>query len=240
MPGYVFYDGRCHDGSSLPVVEIQVPERTVHDIEYYNYTWPCAVELSRYLIEQRKTLCGQRVLEIGCGTALPSAVAARLGIIVVTTDQSTALHVCRNTLEVNNLLSGDSVAVSCFVWADEKSFSELIANPVCQNGFDIILCSDCYYDDAVIADVTVTLSMLLRQWPNAYVLCAYQVRDVEWLSEIDAALRAFQLQRISVEVNDSIECLVTTSTANSSPGIKRKYLNDAEIKLWRIERRLVT
>lgn len=241
MPDYSFYDFACHEQRS-PAVEVRIPEHALQDTEFHNYTWPCAVELSRYIIGQRQTFRGKRFLEIGSGTALPSAVVASLGFSIVATDQSSAVHVCRRTLmECNKFIAGNCVEIASFDWVDENSFNDLVTNPVCRDGFDVVLCSDCYYDDAVIADVTVTLSMLLRKWPKALVLCAYQVRDFEWLLDIDAGLNAFNLRRTPIVADKTIKCFVgkTVSTDAPNPSRKRKHLCGAEIMLWQIEREIL-
>jgi len=48
------------------------------EVDYGLYTWPCAVELARYVSQQKDAWQGMRVLEIGCGTALPGMVAAKV------------------------------------------------------------------------------------------------------------------------------------------------------------------
>ncbi len=56
----------------------------------YGILWPSAEGLSHFLWNHyRDVLKGQRVLEIGCGLALPSLLAARLGAEVVSLDNHT-------------------------------------------------------------------------------------------------------------------------------------------------------
>jgi predicted nicotinamide N-methyase len=54
---------------------------------YFGVVWPSARALSEHLVSLGKSaLAGQRVLEIGCGLAVPSLVASRLGATVLATD----------------------------------------------------------------------------------------------------------------------------------------------------------
>jgi predicted nicotinamide N-methyase len=54
---------------------------------YFGVVWPSARGLSEHLVHLGRTaLEGKRVLEVGCGLALPSLVAARLGAHCVATD----------------------------------------------------------------------------------------------------------------------------------------------------------
>ena len=55
-------------------------------LPYWAELWPSAVALGRALAA--RDLDGTRVLELGCGLALPSIVAARLGAEVLATDWS--------------------------------------------------------------------------------------------------------------------------------------------------------
>lgn len=54
---------------------------------YFGVVWPSARGLSEFLLEAgRPALEGKRLLEVGCGLALPSLVASRLDASVVATD----------------------------------------------------------------------------------------------------------------------------------------------------------
>ena len=56
------------------------------ELDYGLYTWPCATVLARYVWQQQNAWRGMRVLEIGCGTALPGMVAAKVGCSTVLSD----------------------------------------------------------------------------------------------------------------------------------------------------------
>jgi predicted nicotinamide N-methyase len=59
---------------------------TVDGIPYYAILWPAAQGLAHTLWQQRSTLNGERVIELGCGLGLPSILAAKLGATVQATD----------------------------------------------------------------------------------------------------------------------------------------------------------
>ena len=59
--------------------------------DYCNYTWESARVLAWHLaVSELNVLKGKRVLEMGCGTALPGILAARCGASVTLTDAHTA------------------------------------------------------------------------------------------------------------------------------------------------------
>lgn len=54
---------------------------------YFGVCWPASRGLARWLVEmQGEALRGKRVLELGCGLALPSFAAAAVGASVLATD----------------------------------------------------------------------------------------------------------------------------------------------------------
>lgn len=61
-------------------------ERLFELCPFFAKLWPAARALSRWLWRLGARLEGQRVLEVGCGLALPSMAAARLGARVTASD----------------------------------------------------------------------------------------------------------------------------------------------------------
>jgi len=53
---------------------------------YFGVIWPSAVALAEAVAERGSIIRGSEVLEIGCGLAIPSLVATRLGARVTATD----------------------------------------------------------------------------------------------------------------------------------------------------------
>ena len=63
------------------------PEALDELCPYFGVCWPSSSALAQWLVEfHRETLRGKRVLELGCGLALPSFTAATLGAVTLATD----------------------------------------------------------------------------------------------------------------------------------------------------------
>ncbi|KAI2510395.1 hypothetical protein MHU86_3968 [Fragilaria crotonensis] len=61
------------------------------DNPYGGKLWPSALGIANFLLESNAISTSTKVLELGCGTGLPSLVAASLGASVVATDISTVV-----------------------------------------------------------------------------------------------------------------------------------------------------
>jgi predicted nicotinamide N-methyase len=121
---------------------------------YWSVLWRSGVALARELDAMK--LRGLRVVELGCGLAVPSLVAARGGAVVLATDacpEALAL-VARNARE--NGVSVDTAAVE---WAEA---GELAARAP----FDLVLAADVLYERAGVASL---LSLLPRLAPEAWL-----------------------------------------------------------------------
>ena len=101
----------------------------------FGVTWPAARGLCRRFAQE--PLVGRTVLELGCGLALPSLVAARCGAHVVASDQhpDTEAFLQRN-LRANRI---DSVRYATFDWAGD------LPQAVRERSFDHIIGSDVLY-----------------------------------------------------------------------------------------------
>lgn len=98
----------------------------------------------------------QRVVELGCGLAVPSIAAARAGAAVVATDA------CREALALvarNARSNGVSVGTATVDWAEPD---ELIRRAP----FDLVLAADVLYESA---NVDLLLSLLPRLAPEAWI-----------------------------------------------------------------------
>jgi predicted nicotinamide N-methyase len=85
-------------------IALSFPKRTISIVQVDDYSWwekadnpyggklwPSALGIANYLLESDAIGASTRVLELGCGTGLPSLVAASLGASVVATDISTVV-----------------------------------------------------------------------------------------------------------------------------------------------------
>jgi predicted nicotinamide N-methyase len=105
------------------------------DAPYWAELWPCARALAEHLASL--PLAGVRVLEIGCGLALPSLVAALRGAEVVASDVST--DALAHVAESAQRTLGHAVET---VAADLRAPDALLA----RGPFDLVVGADLFYD----------------------------------------------------------------------------------------------
>jgi predicted nicotinamide N-methyase len=121
---------------------------------YWSVLWRSGVALAREL--DGVALRGLRVLELGCGLAVPSIAAARAGAAVLATDA------CGEALELvarNARANGVRVETATVDWAEPD---ELVGRAP----FDLVLAADVLYERAGVAQL---LSLLPRLAPEAWL-----------------------------------------------------------------------
>jgi predicted nicotinamide N-methyase len=115
---------------------------------YHAVVWPAARGLAEVLMAT--PLAGRRVIELGCGRAVPSLVAARRGAHVLATDPHPEVGavVARNAT-LNDL---------------DVAFKAVDVRDPCvalHGGFDVVLVSDLLYDADLAAAVPGAVAKLL-------------------------------------------------------------------------------
>ena len=169
--------GRTRDGSlteefvthtiELPSGELRVlqPKEAAkipddHQVEwaplapYWSVLWRSGMALAREL--DGEDLRGLRVVELGCGLAVPSIAAARGGAKVIATDGDIdALGLVRRNAEAN----GVELETAAVDWADPDELVD-------RGPFDLVLCSDILYERPSVA---LLLNLLPRLAPVAWV-----------------------------------------------------------------------
>jgi predicted nicotinamide N-methyase len=121
---------------------------------YWSVLWRSGVALAREL--DGVALRGLRVVELGCGLAVPSIAAARAGAVVLATDT------CAEALalvERNAHANGVRIEKAAVDWADPD---ELVRRAP----FDLVLAADVLYERASVARL---LSLLPRLAPEAWL-----------------------------------------------------------------------
>jgi predicted nicotinamide N-methyase len=104
-------------------------------VPYWARLWPSGLALARF-VAAAPPRAGARVLELGCGLALPSVAAAQAGALVLATDGSEdAIAFAAHVLALNEV----DAAVAVVDWADQGE--ELVA----QGPFDLVLAADVLY-----------------------------------------------------------------------------------------------
>jgi predicted nicotinamide N-methyase len=121
---------------------------------YWAVLWRSGVALAREL--DSVPLRGLRVVELGCGLAVPSIAAARAGATVLATDA------CPEALTIvarNAAANGVRIETATVDWAEPEAL-------VRRGPFDIVLGADVLYERASIA---LLLSLLPRLAPEAWL-----------------------------------------------------------------------
>ncbi len=120
---------------------------------YWAVLWRSGVALAREL--EGEELGGRRVVELGCGLAVPSIAAARAGASVLATD------VCPEALALakrNARANGVRIETATVDWAAP---GELGSAP-----FDLVVAADVLYERSAVAPL---LSLLPRLAPEAWL-----------------------------------------------------------------------
>lgn len=118
---------------------------------YWSVLWRSGVALAREL--DRTPLRGRRVVELGCGLAVPSIVAARSGAAVVATDSSTEALMLADRNAAENGVRLETAAVD---W--EEPWELVQRGP-----FDLVLAADVLYERASVGALLSLLPHLSRE-----------------------------------------------------------------------------
>jgi predicted nicotinamide N-methyase len=150
------------------------------DAPYWAELWPCARALASHLATL--DLDGVRVLELGCGLALPSLVAALRGAAVVASDVSA--DALERVAESGRRTLGRPLETLC---ADLHEPSALIA----RGPFDLVLGADLLYDCTLATAMGALIpkiapaALFAYAWkgsaiPLAEPLAAHGFRIAQW------------------------------------------------------------
>nr|CAB3263771.1 methyltransferase-like protein 23 [Phallusia mammillata] len=203
---------------------------------YSQYVWPCSVVLAQYIWHHSKSLFkGKHLLEIGAGTALPSIVAtmcASPDSVTITDNEffPKCFENCRKSIFYNNLgnicdhfnkHNGSNVkrtSKNCpihlmgLTWGQvSPHFVKLLQkkNTKDHHAFpNVILGSDCFYDETLFEDVISTIYYLLKSSADfeqqssfkPVFLCTYQTRSADW--SISALLHKWKLEYEDIPLSD--------------------------------------
>jgi len=105
---------------------------------------------------------GKKIVELGSGTGLVGIFVAQLGGTVTLTDQQPALPLLVHNAHAN----GVECTVSQLDWGGHLSISK--------EDVDVILCSDCIYDEDLVESLAKTIAALAR--PDTEIYVTYQHR----------------------------------------------------------------
>lgn len=118
-------------------VESLIDEARFADDEFLPYwaeLWPSGLALAQHVATL--DVAGKRVLELGCGLALPSFAAAVAGAQVLATDWASE---CLELVALNAATNGLAVDVSVLDWAAPESLRG--------KRYDLVLAADVLYEE---------------------------------------------------------------------------------------------
>ncbi|OFZ19844.1 MAG: hypothetical protein A2X94_13125 [Bdellovibrionales bacterium GWB1_55_8] len=132
---------------------------------YFGVVWPSARALSEFLVEQSDIeLKNARVLEVGCGLAIPSMIASRLGAIVTAADFHPEVEkFLSKNLERNRLRNIRYVSLD---WTN-RAFAE-------EERYDLVIGSDILYEKTHPVSVARAVSSWVK--PHGTVIIADPAR----------------------------------------------------------------
>jgi predicted nicotinamide N-methyase len=119
-------------------------------LPYWAELWPSAIALARHVA--RRDLAGLRVLELGCGLALPSVAAALAGARVLATDWSLAALMFAQR---NATLNDARVETALARWDEPEQLSA-------RGPFDLVLAADVLYERRNVEQLVVLLAHVVR------------------------------------------------------------------------------
>jgi len=117
--------------------ESLIDERRFDEDEFLPYwaeLWPSGIALARHVV--RLDVSGKRVLELGCGLALPSFAAAVAGAQVLATDWASE---CIELVALNAAANGLAVDVSVLDWHLPPRLGA--------RGYDLVIAADVLYEE---------------------------------------------------------------------------------------------
>ncbi|CAB3403114.1 unnamed protein product [Caenorhabditis bovis] len=121
---------------------VEASDITTHKYEGGFKIWECTIDLCEYIEENSEFFQGKNVLELGCGAALPSILAAIHGANEVVVQDFNASVIEFFTMP--NLASNEHHAkLSSFAIAWDE-----VAEKVANRHFDVILSSETIYNEA--------------------------------------------------------------------------------------------
>lgn len=156
---------------------------------YWSVLWRSGVALAEAL--EATGLRGRRVVELGCGLAVPSIVSARAGATVLATDScGEALTLVRRNAKENEV-AVDTAAVD---WAKPEWLEQ-------RAPFDLVLAADVLYERASVAPLLSLLPRLAAEvWladpgrPAADAFLAQAARRWSVETRVRGVVRIHRLQ----------------------------------------------
>jgi predicted nicotinamide N-methyase len=135
-------------------------DAAIEEAPYWAELWPSARALATAVAA--RDVAGQRVLEVGCGLALPALVAAARGAAAVASDVDAApLAFVAESARASGLDIATAVV-------------DFAAPPDDLDPFELVLAADVLYVDASAAQLAASLPRLLDDGGRAVLTCPWR------------------------------------------------------------------
>ena len=142
---------------------------------YWSVMWRSGVALAR--ATDTSALAGLRVLELGCGMALPSMAAARAGALTLATDES---EEALELVERNARLNGVELETALVDWATPGELFD-------RGPFDLVVAADVLYEPRAVPVLAGLLARLVGPGGEVWLADPGRPREPEFLRLVDAA-----------------------------------------------------
>eukprot|EP00435_Cladocopium_sp_Y103_P021463 s660_g5.t1 len=152
--------------------------------------WPAAWVAAQRVMRICRARPGVRLLELGCGSGLPSLCALALGAHVVATDlEELPLQLLKAAFEAQEL-PGELETQQLDVLSAVGSSRSSMKCPSDVERFDVIVCSDCLYKSEVARSIAVLIGRALLAYPMTRIVVTDANRQgrQDFLSELDQIL----------------------------------------------------
>eukprot|EP01053_Blabericola_migrator_P004742 Blabericola_migrator_1__4741@NODE_249_length_10888_cov_100_919231_g210_i0_p4_GENE_NODE_249_length_10888_cov_100_919231_g210_i0NODE_249_length_10888_cov_100_919231_g210_i0_p4_ORF_typecomplete_len242_score43_36Methyltransf_16/PF10294_9/3_9e32PrmA/PF06325_13/7_4e07Cons_hypoth95/PF03602_15/9_1e07Methyltransf_23/PF13489_6/1_6e06Methyltransf_31/PF13847_6/5e03Methyltransf_31/PF13847_6/8_5e06Methyltransf_9/PF08003_11/1e05MTS/PF05175_14/2_4e05Methyltransf_25/PF13649_6/9e05Ubie_methyltran/PF01209_18/0_000 len=163
--------------------------------------WPMSKLMSVFILSHGELFKGKRILELGCGTGLPSFIALRQGAahVHLTDGEACILDVCGKTIHSLPPDLRNRCSSSLLKWGHDD-VSDL-------TGFDVIMGSDIIYWDTAIEAYCQVVLQLMTLNPQAFVYLAYLSRAtrVDEVLQAETSKHGLQLTDITSTVKTFID-----------------------------------
>uniref|UniRef100_A0A7S0BJL8 protein-histidine N-methyltransferase n=1 Tax=Rhodosorus marinus TaxID=101924 RepID=A0A7S0BJL8_9RHOD len=136
--------------------------------------WESSVDLVQYCASEKLSFAGKRVLELGCGHALPSIFAAQQGaaeLSLLDFNEDVLRNITEPNLKLNGLAASESSCKVRLFHGDWAALPDLLGD---EERFDIILSAETVYCPSSMRSLARTILELLSI-KNATALVAGKV-----------------------------------------------------------------
>ena len=156
------------DSGSGETLTLRVKHNAYGGVQTGGHVWVASRLLARWLFERPAEVAGQTVLELGCGLALPSLLAARLCAAKVVASDSLA-DLTGDHLAANAALNGVDRVQGLTLDLGSQSDVQA-ASP---GSWDLVLFADVVYSGEVGEKLPHALALLLSSRPGASAIGAF-------------------------------------------------------------------